>query len=138
MREAAIFDQPQRILKHRLGLGGEAGDEVGPENHVRAQPTDLVAEADRVGAQVAPFHPLEDHVVAGLERQVQMRHQSVFLGEGGDEIRIGLDRVDRRQPQPFQVRHLAKKGPDKPPEPRPPGRSPPQLVMSTPLSTTSA
>ena len=35
----------------------------------------LGAEADRVGAQMAALHALQDEVVAGLQREVQMRHQ---------------------------------------------------------------
>ena len=34
-----------------------------------------VAERDRVGAQMPALHALEDQVVAGLQRQMQMRHQ---------------------------------------------------------------
>ena len=37
--------------------------------------------ADRVGAQVPPLHALQDHVVAGLQRQMQMRHQPRLLGD---------------------------------------------------------
>jgi len=49
------------------------------------------------------LHPLENEVIAGLKRQVQMRHQPAFLREGVDESRIGLDRVDRRQAQPLEL-----------------------------------
>jgi hypothetical protein len=40
------------------------------------------AEAfDRVGARMPALHALQDHVVAGLKRQMQMRHQPLLLGE---------------------------------------------------------
>ena len=61
---------------------------------------------DRVGAQVAPLHALEDQVVAGLQRQMQMRHQARLVGERVEQVAIGLDRIDRRQPQPRQSRHM--------------------------------
>jgi hypothetical protein len=41
----------------------------------------LVDQLQGVGAGVAPLHALEDHVVAGLQRQVQVRHQAWFLGQ---------------------------------------------------------
>ncbi len=34
-----------------------------------------VDDVDRVGAAVAALHPLEDQVVAGLQREMEMRHQ---------------------------------------------------------------
>ena len=36
---------------------------------------------DRLRAAVAALHPLQDQVVAGLQRQVQMRHQPRLVGE---------------------------------------------------------
>ena len=63
-----------------------------------------LAEGDGVVAEVAALHPLQDHVVAGLQRQVQVRHQPRLAGDRLDEPRVGLDRVDRGEPQPRQVR----------------------------------
>ena len=51
--QAAVVDEPQRVGEHRLGLGREAGDQVGAEDDVRPQPPRLLAEADGVGAQSA-------------------------------------------------------------------------------------
>ena len=84
-----------------LGLGREAGDDVGAEHHVGPQPPHLLAERDRVGAQMPPLHALEDQVVAGLQRQMQMRHQPRLVGERIEQVGVGLDRVDRREPQPL-------------------------------------
>ena len=51
MGQAAFVDEIERAGEHRLGLGREAGDDVGAEHHVRPQPPDLVAEPDRIGAR---------------------------------------------------------------------------------------
>ena len=54
-------------------------------------PAQQPAERDRVLAGVPPLHALEDEIVAGLQRQMQMRHQAIMLRESVDEIAIGLD-----------------------------------------------
>src|SRR3546814_6855779 len=46
-------------------------------------------EADSVRAAVAPFHALQDHVVARLQRQMQMRHHARLAGDRLDERWIG-------------------------------------------------
>ena len=53
-----------------------------------------------------PFHALQNHVVAGLQRQMQMRHQPRIVGDGVEQIGIGLDRIDRGNAQPLQLRHM--------------------------------
>ena len=37
---------------------------------------------------------------------MQMRHQPRIVGDGVEQIAIGLDRIDRRNPQPLQLRHM--------------------------------
>ena len=106
VRQAAFVHEIERAHEHRLGLGRKSGDDVGAEHHVRPQPPHLFAERDRVGAQVPPLHALEDEIVARLQRQMQMRHQPRFVGERVEQIAIGLDRIDRGQPQPRQLRHV--------------------------------
>ena len=106
MGEPAFVDQVERARKHRLGLGRKARDDVGAEHHVRPQPPHLVAERDRVGAQVPPLHALEDEIVARLQRQMQVRHQPRVIGEGIEQVAVGLDRIDRREPQPRELRHM--------------------------------
>ena len=97
-----------------------------------------LAEGDGVVAEVPPLHPLQDQVVARLQRQVQVRHQPRLAG----------DRLDRAAgpPRPSRSRRAAAAaGPapprgSPPPDRRaapPPSRSAPQLVRSTPVSTTS-
>ena len=83
----------------------------------RARPHRL-AEGDGVVAQVAALHPLQDQVVAGLQRQVQVRHQPRLAGDRLDQPRVGLDLVDRREPQPRQVRHAGEDRGDEVAEPR--------------------
>ena len=54
--------------------------------------------AHGVGAAVAALHPLEDQVVAGLQREVEMRHQPRLAGdqlEQGSSIST-LSSEDRR------------------------------------------
>ena len=75
MRQPAVVHEIERARKHRLGLGREAGDDIGAEHDVRPQPPQLSAERNGIGARMPPLHALEDHVVAGLQRQMQMRHQ---------------------------------------------------------------
>ena len=67
---------------------------------------DRVAERDRVGPRMPALHALEDQIVAGLQRQMQMRHQPAFAGKGVDQIAIGLDRIDRGQAQSLELRHV--------------------------------
>jgi hypothetical protein len=85
-------------------------------------------------AQVPPLHALEDHVVAGLQRQMQMRHQPFFRCDDVEQIAVGLDRIDRRRrnragrAEPSSVCQLSLQAP---------GRSR-RSRQSTPVSTISA
>ena len=45
---------------------------------------------------MAPLHALQDQIVAGLEREMQMRHQPLLLGERREQRLVDLDRIDRR------------------------------------------
>ena len=53
-----------------------------------------------------PLHALQDHVVAGLQRQMQVRHKPVFGGQRLEQVVVGLDGIDRREPQPLEVGDL--------------------------------
>ena len=48
---------------------------------VRPSGLDPLDRADGIGAAVAALHPLEDHVVAGLQRKVEVRHQPGLAGD---------------------------------------------------------
>jgi hypothetical protein len=82
MHETAFLNQVERAAKHRFGLGRKPGDEIRAERHIRAHPPDLFAEADRIRAQMPALHALENQVVAGLEREMQVRHQPGFTRNG--------------------------------------------------------
>ena len=76
--QAALIDDPERILEHFFSFSRKARDDVGPEHHVRAARFEFMAKRDGIFPCMAPLHPLQDHVVAGLQRQMDMRHQPRF------------------------------------------------------------
>ena len=96
------------------------------------------AEGDAVGAAVAALHPLQDQVVARLQRQMQIGREPFLLGEGREQIGVGLDAIDRGQAKARQVRQFAQQPPHQPAELRRARRDrAPQEVRSTPVSTIS-
>ena len=66
----------------------------------------LIRSTVRTASRTAmpPLHPLQDHVVAGLERQVEMRHQPRLAGDQLEQSVIDLDAVERRQAQALEPR----------------------------------
>src|SRR5258708_10434376 len=52
-----------------------------PEYHTGAPAPQFAGERDRIRSRMAPLHPLEDEVVAGLQRQMQVRHQAFLRSE---------------------------------------------------------
>ena len=106
MREPAFLDQIERAGEHGLGLGRKTGDDVAAEHHVGPQPAHLSAERDGVGAQVPALHALQDEIVAGLQREMQVRHQPRVGRERVEQVGIGLHRIDRGEPQPLELRHV--------------------------------
>ena len=93
--EIAFADQILRAREHLLGLGRKARDDVGAERDIRPQPPHLRAELDRVAPRMPPFHPFQNQIVAGLQRQMQMRHQALVSGDHVEQIAIDLDGIDR-------------------------------------------
>ena len=75
--------------------------------------------ADRIAARMAPLHALQDHVVARLQRQMEVRHEPLLLGDRADQRVVGLDRIDRGEAQPLELRHVAEDGADQLAEARP-------------------
>src|SRR5579863_480471 len=100
-RQPAFFDEAQRALEHRFRLGRKADDEIRRKGRFRTAQADILAEADRVPSRMPAFHALQDHVVARLQRQMEMRHQPLLLGDGSNEIGVDLDRVDRGEAEPL-------------------------------------
>jgi hypothetical protein len=52
---------------------------------------------------VPALHALEDHVVARLQAEVEMRHQPGLRTDGVDQRGVGLDGIDRTDAQARQV-----------------------------------
>ena len=93
--DVAIFDQFQCVQCHFFSFGGKSGDEVGADRGVGSRGFDALDGANRVGAAVAALHPLEDHVVAGLQRQMEVRHQARFASDQFEQRVVDLDAVER-------------------------------------------
>ncbi|MND29501.1 hypothetical protein D3C80_200100 [compost metagenome] len=55
---------------------------------------------------MAAFHAFQDHVVAMLEGQVQMRHETRLISNQIHEMMIGLDTIDGGKAQAQNIRHL--------------------------------
>jgi len=64
------------------------------------------------------FMRLRMKIVAGLQRQMQMRHQPRLVGQRVEQIAVGLDRVNRGQPQPRQLRNRLEQVLDQRAQPR--------------------
>ena len=106
MHELTFSDEIERAGEHLLGLGRKAGDQIGAEHDIGAQPAHLATERNRIGAQVTALHAFEDEIVARLQRQMQMRHQPRLVAERVKQVAIGFDGIDRGKTQPLQLRHL--------------------------------
>ena len=84
--DVAIVDQVERIEGHFLGLGGKAGDQVGPEHRVRPPPPDsLMAWPVRISVWIAAGAV----IVAGLANVARIRAQQPGGGSGGGGVAGG-------------------------------------------------
>ena len=63
-------------------------------------------ERQRIGAQMPALHALEDHIVAGLQRQMQMRHQPAVRRWRRYSASSASIEVDRGDAQPRQIGHV--------------------------------
>ena len=102
--DIAIVEQFQGVERHLFSFGGKSGDEVGADGRVGSRSLDPLDRAHRVGAAVPALHPLQDHVVAGLQRQMEVRHQPRLAGDQLEQRVVDLDAVERRQAQALQPR----------------------------------
>ena len=118
LSQPTFIDQIERAGEHGFGLGRESGDNVGAENDVGTQPARLLAERNCIATRVPPLHALENEIVAGLQRQMEVRHQPRLVGKRIKQIEVGFDRIDRRQPQTVQVRHIPENALDQHAQPR--------------------
>ncbi len=103
--EPAFRDEIEAAAEHLLGLGRKPGDQIGAERHLRAQCPGTPGDGDRLGARMPPLHPLQDQIVAGLQRQVQMRHQPLLFGQQPPQLVVDLGRVERGEPQALELGH---------------------------------
>ncbi len=93
--QIALLHQIQGALKHFLSLGRKARDDIGAERDVRPQPPHLRAKLNRLAARMPPLHPLQNQVIAGLQGQMQMRHQAFVIRDDVEQIAIDLGLIDR-------------------------------------------
>ena len=101
-----FVDQPPRILEHRLVLGGEAGDQIGADRDLGPGHLQPLNQRDRLRAVVAALHPREDHVVAGLQREMEMRQHPRLMRDQVEQPVVDLDAVERGQAQALQPGHI--------------------------------
>ena len=69
---------------------------------------------------MTPFHAFQDHVVAMLGRQMQMRHQAFLARQDLHQLRVRFRRVQRGQAETTKLRQRLQNRTDKIAEPRPP------------------
>ena len=92
-------DGLERALERGIVLGREADDHVGGEVEVGQRLQLPQVRVDRVAAR----HRLQDAVVAGLERDVQVRPDHRRLSQCGHELVVDMVDLDRRETQPLDA-----------------------------------
>ncbi len=118
--ERGFLDQRQRVGEHGPALGRESRDEVGAERDARPQAARAAAGGERVGAAVPARHALQHEVVAGLDREMEMRHEARLLAHQTPEIVVDLHRIERGEAQPLERRHQYQQPAHELPQARPP------------------
>jgi hypothetical protein len=90
-----------------LCLGREAGNDVGAEGGVRAQPADFFAKRDRVLAgKWRRFIRFRIRLSPCLQRQMKMRHQPLFFAIALHQVVVGLDGLSMEESRSrFELRH---------------------------------
>ncbi len=78
--DVAIVDQRAGVGEHRFGFGREARDQVGTDCDLGTAGLQPFDDPNRIGARVATLHAPKDHIVSGLERQMQVRHDPRLTG----------------------------------------------------------
>ena len=99
------------LLRHLFGFGRKAGDQVGADRRVGTRRLDPLDQSrPRRARRMAALHPLEDQIVAGLQRQMEMRHQPRLAGDQLEQGLVDLDAVERRQAQALETRARRRAG----------------------------
>ena len=122
---SASSTKSQGFGEQRLGFGREAGDQVGADGDAGPQARARAMTASASAREMPALHALQDQVVAGLQRQMQMRHQPRLLGDQPPQIVVDRGGIERGQPQPRQFRHQRQQAADHLAEAGAPGRSRP-------------
>jgi hypothetical protein len=93
--DVAVVDQRERVGEHGRVFGREAGDQVRADRDVGTGGLQAFDQRDAFGARMAALHALQDHVVAGLEREVDVRHDARLAREQREQAVVDLDAVER-------------------------------------------
>ena len=103
--EADRSDEVERAAPRVVVLGREADDHVAVDRDARDRVADAADGRGVVGREVAAAHPPKDAVVAGLERQVEMRHRPRrAVGPDAEQLVVDVLRLDRREAEPLDRR----------------------------------
>ncbi len=88
-----------------FGLGWEARDQIGAQSDLGARSLEALTQINRFGARMAALHALQDHVVAMLQRQMQVRRDAGVGRHQFEQRLVHLDRVERGEAQLLQIGH---------------------------------
>ena len=103
---AHFADDGERVLEVRIGLAGEADDEIARQGHVRPCVLDAPDELHVLGSVVPAVHGLQNGVRARLHRQMQIGHQDVEIAMGRDQRVVHVARMAGGVAQPLQPGQL--------------------------------
>ena len=120
--DIAFFHDLQTVCEHRVAFRWKTGNDIRADGNVRSRRFQPLHKIDRLCPAVPPLHPLQDHVVARLQRQMDMRHHAVMLRDQIEQAVVHLDPVEGRQAQPGQIGHGAQNALDQAAEPRTAGQ----------------
>ena len=101
--QAAVVDERERVLELRLGLGRKAGDEIGAEHDIRAQPraprrkTRSRRRANGAASCASGSDRRRTAATDGDAASAAPRRRKRAMRVG-----VGLDAVDRGEPQPLE------------------------------------
>ena len=103
--EADIAHHRQRALELRVGLAGEADDEVGDHCDAGDRGPDALDQRPVLGIGVAAPHVGQHVVVACLEWQIHILHHAGQPGDGVDDALAHVVGVGREETDARQLRH---------------------------------
>jgi len=98
--QTALANVVEGRLEHLVGFRREARNEVSPEHQARPPSPHVVAKGDSLCRRMTALHALEDHVVTGLQRKMQVRHEPLLASHEVEQSLVTFGDIQRRQPQP--------------------------------------